>query len=327
MEPLISVIVPVYNVAGYLPRCFRAISEQTYHNLEIIFVDDGSDDGSGDLCEEFADNDPRVRVIHQLNLGAGEARNSGHDVANGEYLFFPDADDDFSRDLISVLYKAIISRSGYDLAICRMVKTWAPPPNISSTGSMHITEKNQEELFRNLFGRDNEPYAIFLWNKLFRASLVSSLRMNPYPRSEDKDYMIRLIPMIDKAILVEDRLYYWIQHRDSLTHAPEAKYLFNESMARISYRNLLTLPDSVKRFRHYLLEELYPRMLFWKSLALKKPEFPAVASECRIMLRNTLKDYVFCREIPFWKRIVSPLLMISPRLVSLLMNLTNNNAK
>ena len=81
IQPLVSVIVPVYNVEGYLPRCLSAISEQTYHNLEIILVDDGSTDGSGAICDEFAGNDSRARVIHQPNTGLWAARNAGHDVA------------------------------------------------------------------------------------------------------------------------------------------------------------------------------------------------------------------------------------------------------
>ena len=128
MDPLISVIVPVYNVEEYLPRCLRAISEQTYRNLEIILVDDGSTDGSGAICDEFAENDSRVKVIHQPNTGLWAARNTGHGAANGEFLFFPDADDYFSRDLVSLLYKAINSGNGYNLAICRMKMTSISTP-------------------------------------------------------------------------------------------------------------------------------------------------------------------------------------------------------
>ena len=122
-EPLVSVIVPVYNVVEYLPLCLRSISEQTYRNLEIILVDDGSTDGSGAICDEFALNDSRAKVIHQPNSGLWAARNAGHEAANGEYLFFPDADDYFSPDLISLLFKAINSGNGCNLAICRMKMT------------------------------------------------------------------------------------------------------------------------------------------------------------------------------------------------------------
>ena len=92
-KELISVIVPVYNVRSYLKKCFDSIVQQNYRNLEIILIDDGSTDGSGNLCEELAHQDNRVRVIHKRNGGLGSARNAGIDAANGEILSFIDSDD------------------------------------------------------------------------------------------------------------------------------------------------------------------------------------------------------------------------------------------
>ena len=90
---MISVIVPIYNVEAYLPQCLDSIVSQTYKDLEIILVDDGSTDGSGRICDEFADKDVRIRVIHQNNSGLPGARNSGLKVAKGDYIIMPDGDD------------------------------------------------------------------------------------------------------------------------------------------------------------------------------------------------------------------------------------------
>ena len=93
MNPLISIIVPVYNVEQYLPRCIDSIIHQTYSNLEIILVDDGSTDSCGALCDNYAEKDGRIQVIHQQNAGLGPARNSGMKICSGEYVTFIDSDD------------------------------------------------------------------------------------------------------------------------------------------------------------------------------------------------------------------------------------------
>lgn len=102
----VSVIVPVYNVEAYLPRCIASIQEQTESDIEIILVDDGSPDACGEICEEFAEKDCRIRVIHQENSGQGVARNTGLSVANGEYILFVDSDDWIEPDLIEIAYSS-----------------------------------------------------------------------------------------------------------------------------------------------------------------------------------------------------------------------------
>ena len=114
---MISVIVPIYNVEAYLPQCLDSIVSQTYKDLEIILVDDGSTDSSGRICDEFADKDVRIRVIHQKNSGLPEARNSGLKVAKGDYIIMPDGDDALHPQMIEILYNLIID-GDYDFSMC-----------------------------------------------------------------------------------------------------------------------------------------------------------------------------------------------------------------
>ena len=93
MKPLISVILPIYNVAQFLPRCIESVCSQTYDNLEIILVDDGSPDDCGDICDKYAEKDNRIVVVHKQNGGLSDARNKGAEIANGEYITFIDSDD------------------------------------------------------------------------------------------------------------------------------------------------------------------------------------------------------------------------------------------
>ena len=108
MKPLISVIVPVYNVEEYLPKCLESIINQTYKNLEIILVDDGSTDNSGIICEDYAEKDKRIKVVHQTNLGISAARNAGLDLCSGDYITFVDSDDYIECDEIEVLVDQIV---------------------------------------------------------------------------------------------------------------------------------------------------------------------------------------------------------------------------
>ena len=112
-SPLASVIVPVYNVSPYLSECAASICGQTYSNLEIILVDDGSSDGSGALCDELAEKDPRVQVIHQENRGVSAARNAGLNAASGTYIYFVDGDDWVGETLVEET-AAVMERGGYD---------------------------------------------------------------------------------------------------------------------------------------------------------------------------------------------------------------------
>ncbi|MDE6701429.1 MAG: glycosyltransferase, partial [Acetatifactor sp.] len=116
-SPLITVIVPVYNIMEYLPRCVDSICGQTYEKLEILLVDDGSTDGTGALCDELAAKDARIRVFHQQNGGSSSARNLGLDHASGEYIGFVDSDDYIDKNMYRSLYDAIVT---YDVRVAQI---------------------------------------------------------------------------------------------------------------------------------------------------------------------------------------------------------------
>ena len=116
MEPLISIIVPVYRVEQYLPKCLDSIMTQTYRNLEIILVDDGSPDRCGEICEAYVRKDNRILVVHQENAGLSAARNIGLEIFHGEYLMFVDSDDYLHQDAIRILYERMIADES-DIAV------------------------------------------------------------------------------------------------------------------------------------------------------------------------------------------------------------------
>ena len=121
MNSLISVIVPIYNVEKYLDRCVESIINQTYKNLEIILVDDGSPDNCTQMCDDYAKKDSRIRVVHKENGGLSDARNAGMEVATGEYVSFIDSDDYISLDFYETLFQTMIDNDS-DIVECSVVK-------------------------------------------------------------------------------------------------------------------------------------------------------------------------------------------------------------
>ena len=120
MLPLISVVIPVYNVEKYIDRCIDSVINQTYKNLEILLIDDGSKDSSSEKCDLFAESDSRIKVVHKNNGGLSDARNKGIDIFQGEYITFIDSDDWINLEYIELLYKSIINNNA-DISISDMV--------------------------------------------------------------------------------------------------------------------------------------------------------------------------------------------------------------
>ena len=118
MDPIISIIVPIYNVGKYLPKCIESILNQTFKNFELILVNDGSTDNSGVVCDDYEKKDTRIKIIHKSNGGVSSARNAGLYVAKGEYIGFVDPDDYIDKNMYEKLYRLCIDNNS-DIAICR----------------------------------------------------------------------------------------------------------------------------------------------------------------------------------------------------------------
>lgn len=213
-EPLISVIVPVYNVSAYLNRSMETLVAQTYRNLEIIMVNDGSTDNSGVLCEEWAQRDSRIRVLHQKNGGLSRARNVALDIASGEYILFFDSDDLLSPNLCSVLYDSLGADG--DIAICDVEHVFPNQPY-----SFQITDR-QELLTSESAVRQMWYQTGFLpsaWAKLYRRKLWDVHRFTPDLRFEDIDILHEIFWSAEKIVYNHSRLYGYVHRENSITTA------------------------------------------------------------------------------------------------------------
>ena len=169
--PLISVIVPVYKVENYLDCCVQSIVNQTYSNLEIILIDDGSPDASGAMCDAWAEKDSRIRVIHQQNAGGGAARNAGLDAARGERIAFVDSDDYIAPDCYQYLHTLL--EEGADIAECDFVETERNDA-VFGTDAGEISFYTPLEAMRCHI-RDT-AFRQLIWNKLYRRETVGDIR-------------------------------------------------------------------------------------------------------------------------------------------------------
>lgn len=320
----VSVIVPVYNAEKYLPRCLQSIESQTYTDLEIVLVDDGSTDASGRICDDFAAKDTRVKVIHQDNRGQWAARNAGQDASTGEYLFFPDADDYFHRDIVRLMYDALNRNDEYDLAIVREKKTWQTNEDVCSTIEPHLFEQTRDTLIKNLFVRTNDRYYVYMWNKLFRRRLINDLRTREYVRFEDFDFIFRALLKTSKALLIDNDLYFWFQHHGSLSNASCSPLLDSACQVRVSFRNYLEIPSDNAVYLSLLLSRMYRAMVFWKARAMAEKNTSLVFRECREYERVTRSDYLTDRRIGIIERAGCFILLHCPRLAVLMLRVTKN---
>ncbi len=241
-EELISVIIPVYNVKPYLQMCAETVFAQTFRNLEIIFVDDGSTDGSGELCDELARKDPRVRVIHQENGGLSDARNTGIMASTGAFLFFLDSDDAISPVTLAHLWTACI-RTRADVAIGDFIRF--SEEKVPTERRQFTTEAvDTEEAIRRLLLHQECVHTA--WGKLFRRKLWETMRFPKGLLNEDHAVIYDVMVNVKKAAFVKDALYYYRIRQGSIM------------TSRITERNLPLL-DTSERVTNMIIER-YPSL-------------------------------------------------------------------
>lgn len=323
-KELISVVIPVYNIEGYLPKCLETVSVQTYRNLEIILVDDGSTDSSGIICDHFAATDFRAKVIHQKNQGLWAARNTGQRAARGEFLMFVDGDDYLHIDVIRVMYTAINHNKCYDLAIVSYKKTNNLNEDIRSDDQGEISELSSDFLIHDIFIDKKLAISRIVWNKLYRKRLIDNIWARPYIRAQDFDYNFRVYLRLNNAIWVRRTLYFYVQRPSSLSYGKNAHFQEYTCRTKLLYDNVLLLPSNKNHYSYLPLSRLYRDMVIYKNMVWGKDNEKEVFSKCNYYMRNTQKEYWFNRYIPLYEKVGVSLLLLCPRFTRWIMILTKN---
>ena len=211
-KPLLSIIVPVYDVERYLPKCMDSILAQTFPDFELILVDDGSPDNCPALCDAAAAKDARIRVIHQKNGGLSAARNAGLDAARGAWIGFVDSDDYIAPEMYEAMYHAVQS-TGADLALCDYVK-------VDETGALctqtHVAVPQKSLTGRELLQKAYWTTVQIAWNKLYHRTIFAQLRYPVGKLNEDFFVIPEICLNTQRAVVVPEVLYYYVQRGDSI---------------------------------------------------------------------------------------------------------------
>ena len=232
---LISVIVPVYKVESYLLRCVDSIRKQTYQNLEIILVDDGSPDRCPQMCDDFAKEDPRIKVVHKVNGGLGFARNSGLDVATGDYVVFVDSDDWISETHIENLYRAAKEHQA-DAVIGMYTRAFASGELRERTHGLETRcyegEEVRSQILLRLLGADQdfsrdvqlEPSC---WGNIYCMDLIQANNLRfiseRYAISEDIYFSAEVYYRANRVVLMNEVGYYYFENQSSLSKSYDVK--------------------------------------------------------------------------------------------------------
>lgn len=249
--PLISIIVPVFNVEKYLERCLDSLISQSYRNIEIVLIDDGSTDESGKICDRYAKEHSNLIVIHQENQGLSMARNAGLDIAKGDYIGFVDSDDYVEPKMFEELYNNLLGNNA-DISVCSFYEDDEDETNI-----MRVELKNEDitnfDAMKNIASQNNGHAFVVMWNKLFKKTLFDTIRFPIGKIHEDQFIIHKLYFVSNKISTFSSCLYHHINRSTNISTSSTAFKHFDDFDAvfeRIEFckeNNLFFLYQSIEQ--------------------------------------------------------------------------------
>lgn len=288
-QPLVSVIVPIYKVEPYLRRCLDSIVKQTYTNLEIILVDDGSPDGCPQICDEYAAKDKRIVVIHKENGGLSDARNAGLDICKGEYISFIDSDDWVANIYIEAMLKATITNNAEMVVgnFIRANQTYSL--QISNYSLANVETLSPIQAVKKLWSPE---YVIFVtaWAKLAKRNLYKDIRFPKGYIHEDEYTAYKLLYLSQKTIFLDIPLYCYYQRDDSIMGGVKPSSI-RVLKARVE-QFIFFKEHNEKELMDHCLKSLCWDLLFAYGQCFKGKCPPHFSSSTEILqqLRSSLKD-------------------------------------
>lgn len=244
-KDLISVIVPVYKVEKYLEKCIESIIKQTYTNLQIILVDDGSPDNCGKICDEYAKKDSRIEVIHKINGGLSDARNVGINRANGRYIGFVDSDDYIKEDMYEKLIN-LIKEYDADISICNLYDVIDGNECIRNKDN-GIHEYSRIDILKEiLLDKNIQSYA---WNKLYKKELFDEIKYPIGKKYEDIGTTFYLFEKCNKIVVTSEPEYYYLKRADSLVNNVTESTILDYT--EIIIQRYLYIKQNIKELRKY----------------------------------------------------------------------------
>ena len=279
-EKKISVIVAIYNVEKYLKKCIESILNQTYTNLEIILINDGSSDNCKEICDKYAMQDSRIKVVHRENKGVAYTRNQGIDMATGDYITFVDSDDYIHPQMYEIMMN-YMQNSEIDVVICDY-------ETIAETDTVNIIKKDLDKMGVEIIetGKQLKKYmyleqynhALLVWNKIFKKELWEGIRCPEGRVYEDETVTFKILHKAGKIVNIKDKLYYHVIRSDE--------------------SSITTIPFSLKRLQR--LDALEVRIDYyiekqeWEFLA---EAFFAYKTDYLVIIEHILKSQEYSMDI------------------------------
>lgn len=294
MKDLITIVVPIYKVEKYLEKCINSILEQTYKNIEIIFVDDGSPDNCGKICDEYAKKDSRIKVIHKENGGLSDARNAGIEIATGKYITFVDSDDYITNDYIEYLYN-LIKKYNVKLSICEVKTIWK---NTKITENRELKSEllDSKAVFENLLFHKGIEIAAYA--KLYLTELWKEYRFPKGKAYEDTAIIYKLIEKAEKIAYGNKQCYYYVARLGSISkqkgfNKNEEDYIQNtEEMLNYIREKYPDIEVAVDRY------ELYANFRILRMLIYTKPRLKQMEKEIIMKIKEKEKKVFSCKDTP-----------------------------
>lgn len=273
---MISVIVPVYNVEKYLERCVKSIVAQTYKDLEILLIDDGSTDKSGEMCDAFQQTDSRIKAFHKQNGGLSDARNYGIEHSAGEFISFVDSDDYIDEKMLETLHR-LITENDADLAVCSAMDVFEGK-EVTQVKEIKEFNLNKVESYKYMLRGDGIPSAC---NKLYKRQTVGNVRFPVGKLYEDGFFTPQILKKVEKTAVTSKPMYYYFRRADSITTKPFRKGDLDVIEA---------YDKCVKQ-----VKELCPEALPYAEFRYRNAYFNVLD---KMLMRDD------CKEIPEYKQVV-----------------------
>lgn len=262
MKPLVSVIVPVYNVAGYLPRCLDSLVNQTLRDIEIIVVNDGSSDRSADVMDRYATMDSRIQVIHQENQGLSGARNTGLAAARGDWISFVDSDDWVEPAMLENMYRRM-EETGADLCACDFSMAYDNKIEPAALGLSPMVVRIDD------WGIDRywleKRFSVVVWNKLYKRSILDAhgIRFEPKGEIFSEDVLFNLYYLRHTGLVASlpGSYYYYYQRSSSLMNSAKPDYLRKELTLVEKFRSYYATYHNKEKTDNILAGLLFDRVL------------------------------------------------------------------
>lgn len=301
--PLISIIVPVYNVEKYLEKCILSLCSQTYKNIEILLIDDGSTDKSKKICDDLKKKDERIRVVHKKNQGLSSARNEGIKLASGQFLAFVDSDDYVENDMIELLYKNM-EKYNAEISACGYIMVYNERNVLISNNNDVVVYKKIEALEKMFLKND---IGMIFCNKLFKKDLFKNVEFPLYKNFEDINTMYKIINKADKIVYDPSPKYYYLQRNDSINGRNFKDKKFNDK--------IYDLYDATCEVYEFI-KKCYPEILYNASvgctnnllrvnnqLIIYNIRDENVIKKTQNIIRENYKKVIFDKEISLIRKI------------------------